>query len=459
MKNKYIDFTVKRMFIFNELVKRYWNGRLNTAEDLEELAVHIQKKYGFDKEDLPVIKDHIRIAMGLDPKGDVQFSNELEFIKSSTPVSSPVIAKVDGPCDYCDKDVCECPKYQTALYRRTDEPIIENNKCLSCGECVTSCDFGALADKIEFLPVVNLLKDENVPVYAAVAPAIVGQFGDNVTMGQLRMAFKLMGFRDMVEVALFADILTIKEAIEFDKLVKTEEDFFLTSCCCPVWFNMVKKSYPDMYKHMSPSVSPMIASGRILKKLYPEAKVVFIAPCIAKKAEYKEPDVAGAIDFVLNFRELKEIFDALNIDLEKLPSDDVDHASLGGRLYARTGGVSFSVKTVVNRLKAERVIKLKAKKVDGAKRCKEVLDQLNRGEKLEANFIEGMGCIGGCVGGPRTNIDRGLGRDFVNDYGEESYILTPFDNKNLIKILEQLGVDSLENMMENEEVARLLTRE
>jgi iron only hydrogenase large subunit-like protein len=116
------------------------------------------------------------------------------------------------------------------------------------------------------------------------------------------------------------------------------------------------------------------------------------------------------------------------------------------------------VKTVVNRLEPERVIKLKAKKVDGAKKCKEILDQLNRGEKVEANFIEGMGCIGGCVGGPRTNIDKELGRDFVNEYGEESYILTPFDNMNLIKILEQLGVDSLEKMMENEEVARLLTR-
>jgi iron only hydrogenase large subunit-like protein len=117
------------------------------------------------------------------------------------------------------------------------------------------------------------------------------------------------------------------------------------------------------------------------------------------------------------------------------------------------------VKTVVNRLEPERVIKLKAKKVDGAKKCKEILDQLNRDEKVEANFIEGMGCIGGCVGGPRTNIDKELGRDFVNEFGEESYILTPFDNQNLIKILEQLGVDSLEKMLENEEVAKLLTRE
>lgn len=120
--------------------------------------------------------------------------------------------------------------------------------------------------------------------------------------------------------------------------------------------------------------------------------------------------------------------------------------------------MSFSVKTVVNRFDPNRVIKLKAKKVDGAKKCKQVLDQLNNGERLDANFIEGMGCIGGCVGGPRTNIDRETGREFVNDFGEESFILTPFDNQNLIRIMEQLGVGSLENMMENKKVAQLLTR-
>jgi len=454
-----MDFTEKRMYIFNELVKRYWNGQINTAEDLEELAVYIRDKYGFTAEEMPFIKDHIRIAMGMDPRGDEPFTNELEQVRSSGKVSLPVVTRIDGYCKYCSQDECTCPKYETAMYRRTRETIIENGKCLNCGECVTECDFGALADKIEFLPVVNLLKEGNVPVFAAVAPAIAGQFGENVSMGQLRTAFKLMGFADMVEVAMFADILTIKEAIEFNHLVTTEDDFFLTSCCCPVWFNMVKKNYPEMYKHMSPSVSPMIASGRILKRLYPDAKVVFLAPCIAKKAEFKDPDVAGAIDYVINFRELKEIFEALNIDLEKLPADDIDHASLGGRLYARTGGVSFSVKTVVNRLEPKRVIKLKAKKVDGAKKCKEILDKLNSGQKVDANFIEGMGCIGGCVGGPRTIVDMEQGRERVNDYGEESYILTPFDNANILKIMEQFGVDSLERMLENDEIAKLLTRD
>jgi len=459
LEEKYMDFTLKRMFIFNELVKRYWKGTLNKASDLEELALFIKNKYGFRDDEMPFIKNHIRIAMGMEPRGEDGFSDELDWVKNSGKVDMPVIAKVNGPCQYCDKEECICPKYETGLYRRSREAVIENNKCLNCGECVTACDFGALADKIEFLPVVNLLKEAKVPVYAAVAPAIAGQFGDNVSMGQLRTALKVMGFADMVEVAMFADILTIKEATEFDKLVKTEEDFFLTSCCCPVWFNMVKKNYPEMYKFMSPSVSPMIACGRILKKLYPDAKVVFMAPCIAKKAETKEHDLQGAIDYVINFRELKEIFDALNIKPEELPSDETDHASLGGRLYARTGGVSFSVKTVVNRLEPERVIKLKAKKVDGAKKCKEILDQLSSGQKVNANFIEGMGCIGGCVGGPRTNIDKDKAKDFVNEFAEESYILTPFDNQNIIKILEQFNVKSLDKMMENDEMAKLLTRD
>jgi iron only hydrogenase large subunit-like protein len=459
LEEKFMDFTVKRMFIFNELVKRYWTGSLNTADDLKDLAAFIRDKYGFRDDEMPFINNHIRIAMGMDPRGEDGFSDEMDWLKQSGRVGLPVIARIDGPCEYCDKEDCSCPKYETGLYRRTREAVIENNKCLNCGECVTSCDFGALADKIEFLPVVDVLKQSKAPVYAAVAPAIAGQFGKNITMGQLRTAFKVMGFTDMVEVAMFADILTIREAVEFDHLVKTEEDFFLTSCCCPVWFNMVKKNYPEMYKHMSPSVSPMIAAGRILKTLYPEAKVVFIAPCIAKKAEFKEPDVAGAIDYVINLRELQEIFDAVNIQLEDLPSDDVDHASLGGRLYARTGGVSFSVKTVVNRLEPKRVIKLKAKKVDGTKKCKEILERLSSGQKVNANFIEGMGCIGGCVGGPRTNLDRDAGRERVNDYAEESFILTPFDNQNIIKILAQLQITSLDQMMQNEELEKLLTRE
>ena len=461
MEDKYRDFTEKRMVIFNEIVKRYWDGALKTPEDLNALAVEIKDKYGFDDTDMPFIQNHIRVAMGLDPKGDEAFNDELDRVKDPAGIKPPIVVKIGDTCSDCSKSSCECTmveKYEHKLYKRND-PVIRNNKCISCGYCVSQCDFGALADKMEFIPLIDLLKENKAPVYAAVAPAIVGQFGEDVTMGKLRTALKALGFKDMVEVALFADILTIREALEFNNLVKTERDFFLTSCCCPVWFNMVKKSYPELYRHMSPSVSPMIASGRILKKLYKGAKVVFIAPCIAKKAEITEPDLKGSIDYVLNFRELKEIFKALGIHPEELPPDDKDQASFGGRIYARTGGVSFSVKTVVNRLEPTRVIKLKPKRVDGVKDCKMVLDQLVSGEKMDANFIEGMGCKGGCVGGPRTNIDAVEATRLVNKFGEDSFILTPFDNLNILKILEHFDIYAMKDIIHNEGFKKLLSRE
>ncbi len=460
MDDRFTGFQEKRMRIFGELVKMYWNGQLNNVEDMNKLAFHIMKKFNFVEKDIPFIKDHIRIAMGLDPRGGKDFKDELDLVRKSGSVGEPVIAKIDGVCELCDnvncKNIC---KHEAHIYKRSEGPVIVNDKCLSCGECVTSCDFGALADKIEFIPLIDLLKDKNTTVFAAVAPAIAGQFGDNVTLGQLRTAFKLMGFTDMIEVAMFADILTIREAFEFSHLVKTEKDFFLTSCCCPVWFNLTKKGFPGMFSHMSPSVSPMIASGRFLKELYEGAKVVFFAPCIAKKNEINEPELKGAIDFVVNFRELTEVFKALDIHPESLVGEEKDQASMGGRLYARTGGVSFSVKTVVNRLEPRRVIKLKAKKVDGIKNCKELLEALSTGKDIDANFIEGMGCAGGCVGGPRTNIETGCAAKIVNEYGEDSLIMTPFDNLNVMKILKQLGVNSIEDVVDNERISKLLTRE
>ncbi|SKC46046.1 [Fe-Fe] hydrogenase large subunit C-terminal domain-containing protein [Maledivibacter halophilus] len=462
IETRFKAFQEKRMKIFSEVVKKYWNNQLNNSEDLNKLAENIREKYNFLEKDMSFIKDHIRIAMGLDPRGEDDFQDEINIIKNSKEVKKPIIAKIEGVCEYCDDEDCKCKdacKYEAHIYRRSKGPIIENNKCLNCGECVTKCDFGALADKIEFLPLIDFLKDEKVPVYATVAPSIIGQFGEDVTMGQIRTALKLLGFKDMVEVALFADVLTIKEAFEFTKLVKKEEDFFLTSCCCPVWFNLVKKNYPKLFQHMPPSISPMIASGRFLKKLYDDIKVVFVSPCIAKKAEAKEANLKGDIDFVLTFRELREIFDTLNINLKDLPKDEKDQASFGGRVYARTGGVSFSVKTVVNRLEPRRLIKLKAKKVDGVKKCKQILDELSLGNIKEYNFVEGMGCNGGCVGGPRTNINSEKAAKLVNEFGEDSLIMTPFDNINVMKILKQFGIDRIEEIIEDNEVSRLLNRE
>lgn len=244
MLNKFKDFQQKRMEIFRELVKRGWEENLSN-HNLDQLAQEIKEKYNYQTEDISFIKDHIRVALGLDSTAEDDFSNEVTQAINRDQVKEPVVTKIEGVCEECGRqfstsDCQEACKYEAQMYQRTEGPLIVNDKCLSCGNCVTSCSFGALADKIEFVPLLEELKDDNTEVYATVAPSIVGQFGADVTMGQLRTALKLLGFKDMIEVALFADILTIKEAFEFNNLVNEEDDFFLTSCCCPVWINLVK---------------------------------------------------------------------------------------------------------------------------------------------------------------------------------------------------------------------------
>ncbi|MFW5976625.1 MAG: [Fe-Fe] hydrogenase large subunit C-terminal domain-containing protein [Bacillota bacterium] len=461
MDNKYKNFNQKRLELFRKIIKTSWNDNL-TEENLNEIVYNFAEKYNFSEDEIPFIRDHVRVLLGQNPNRNQSFKDEIKYLEQNKPVESPILTKIDGICENCGEEFeqCECYdtcKYEAQMYVKSKGPVIIEDECLSCGRCTVNCSFGALADKIEFIPLIDLLKQNQTLVFAAVAPSIVGQF-ENTSMGQLRTALKHLGFEDMVEVALFADILTIKEAYEFDNLVNTEDDFFLTSCCCPVWINLVEKNYPQLFDKMSPSVSPMIASGRFLKELYPDCKVVFIGPCTAKKAEAEKTELKEAIDSVITFQELKEIFKAADINPDKLSEEEKDQASFAGRVYARTGGVSLSVKTIVNRIAPDRVIKLKAKKVHGAKNCKDILDKLKNEGNIEANFIEGMGCKGGCVGGPKTNIDVDKGTDCVNQFGENSVIMTPMDNMNIIKILKNIGLNNFKDIYHKDKIVELLTR-
>jgi ferredoxin-like protein FixX len=269
-------------------VNGFWNGRINENSDLDALSEKIGAKYAFPEEDKAFINDHIRIAMGLNPSGQEVFSDEIIQVNDMKEGSLPVVVKLEEACRHCpaDKQSCkESCKYDAFIYTRSQGLKLNGDKCLNCGECVSKCDFGALNDKIEFIPLIKSAERSGHSGYAAVAPAIAGQFGDHVSMGQLRTAIKHLGFKDLVEVALFADILTIREAFEFNDLVKSEDDFYLTSCCCPVWFNLIQKTYPDLLSHMSPAISPMIASGRFLKRL-PRCQCRLYQP-LCQKAESK----------------------------------------------------------------------------------------------------------------------------------------------------------------------------
>ena len=291
----------------------------------------------------------------------------------------------------------------------------------------------------------DALKNAKGPVYALVAPAIVGQYGD-VSVGQLRSAFKAIGFAGLVEVALFADILTLKEALIFDKRIKIDEDFMLTSCCCPIWIAMVRRSYGQYMKKIPDSVSPMVASGRAVKRLEPSAVTVFIGPCIAKKVEARDQDISDAVDFVLTFEETRDIFDAFHIDFSNLAEDEKEHSSRAGRIYGRTGGVSEAVRETVRRLNPHRLIDVRAEQADGTKSCSELLQRLQEG-RITANYLEGMGCEGGCAGGPKVLIDPEDGKCYVNLYGKASSFETPLDNPNVRELLVQLGVESIESLL------------
>lgn len=267
----------------------------------------------------------------------------------------------------------------------------------------------------------------------------------------LRSAFLRLGFDGMIEVALFADILTLKEALEFDKNITREGDFQLTSCCCPLWIAMIRKIYSELQSHLPASVSPMIACGRSVKALHPDALTIFVGPCIAKKAEAREKDLVGAVDYVLTFQEVRDIFAAAGIDPAALEDRERDHSSRAGRIYARTGGVSEAVRSTVERLNPHRKISMRTRQADGVPGCRALIDDLLAG-KIDANFFEGMGCVGGCVGGPKRIIPREEGERNVDAYGGDAASPTPIDNPYVIELLGRLGYPTVESLLTENDI-------
>ena len=356
------------------------------------------------------------------------------------------------PCDCAGEEAaCAGRCIYNAITRGSDgHLIIDQERCVGCEECIRACQSGRLTASRDILPVLDAIKNAGGPVYAMVAPAVAGQYG-RATIGKLRSACKKLGFTGLVEVALFADILTLREALVFDRNIKHDTDFMLTSCCCPIWIAMVRRGFSQYLDKLPDSVSPMVASGRALKRLNPSAVTVFIGPCMAKKVEAREKDVAGAVDFVLTFEELGDIFKAFGIEPEKQEEDGRAHASAAGRIYGRTGGVSQAVRETVRQLNPGRTIDVRATQADGTKSCRALLDMLSAGE-APANFLEGMGCEGGCAGGPKGLIDPAIGRKAVEAYAADAAFKTPLDNPAVMEMLRRLGYDTVESLLAEDSI-------
>lgn len=435
MHNKYTD-------LFDILVRSYYEG--NFDDTLSKVMVCHEVS---PQETFKIITS----LCGVSLEFDNNYVYNIKKAITNYAVNKKFIEKLDSCNINCkeNKDKkfnCQaaCP-FDAILYDYNNKSTYINyDLCVGCGLCIDSCKDGKLLDKIDFIPIADLIKN-NKTVIAAVAPAITGQFGENVSLDQLRASLIKIGFSDMIEVAFAADMLTIKEAVEFNKHVNGPDDLMITSCCCPMWVGMLKRVYKELVPDLSPSVSPMIAAGRIIKKLNPKAKVVFIGPCIAKKAEAKEKDLVNDIDFVLTFQELDNIFKALEIDpskLEGIPTKD--YASKGGRLYARTGGVSIAVSEAIEELYPDKSKLFKSAKAEGVKECKDILNKALSGE-VKANFIEGMGCIGGCVGGPKALIAKEQGKIYVDNLAYNSPIKVATHSNTMDEVLEKLNITSLKD--------------
>lgn len=367
---------------------------------------------------------------------------------------APVIST--DTCADCFERACQKSCIFDAIETgKEGELFINPSRCEGCAACIDACKSNHLAASKDVLPAMRAVRNASGPVYLMIAPAFSGQFRGHVTAGKLRSACKALGFTGMVEVALFADILTLKEALEFERHVREPGDFQLTSCCCPVWIAMIRKRYHELLPHVLGAVSPMVACGRFLKRIHPDAVTIFAGPCLAKKKEAKEPDIADAVDYVLTFQEMQDIFDAAEISLEELPEEEKEHASKAGRLYARTGGVSQAVEEMVRQLSPDGKIGVRCEQANGTKECMEMMRRIQNKE-TDANFFEGMGCVGGCVGGPKAIIDSEKGKRYVDEYAKNSIYQTPLENPYVRKLLEELGFETVEELLEDN---TLLTRE
>ena len=330
--------------------------------------------------------------------------------------SYQAIIKFLRPC----QEACGMNAIGKDQYGRAD---IDHEKCVNCGQCLVNCPFGAIADKGQIYQLIQGF-NRGDRIYALVAPAFINQFPGLASTGKLKAALKAVGFYDVVEVAIGADLCTVDEAHDFLEEVPEKLSFMATSCC-PAWSMMAKTAFPDLAKNISMTMTPMVFTARMMKQKDPEARMCFIGPCAAKKLEASRRTVRSDVDFVLTFEELAGIIEAKDVDTSLLEVDEAEAlhaASAAGRGFAQSGGVAKAVADKIKEWHPDMDVKIAS--AQGLAECKKLL-MLAKAGKYNGYLLEGMGCPGGCIGGAGTIADPARTAIQLNKYVKEAPFADP----------------------------------
>ena len=301
------------------------------------------------------------------------------------------IAYLKRPCKF------SCP-VNAITYDEYGISVIDKEKCIRCGKCIHSCPFGAIGSKTFIVDVIRALQSGK-RVYAMAAPATEGQFGPDITMASWKKAMKEVGFTDFYDVGLGGDMTAAYEAEEWAEAYENGKK--KVTSCCPAFVNMVRLHYPELGEMVSETVSPMCAVSRMIKAKDPEAITVFIGPCIAKKSEVVDQKLEGNADYVLAYSEIRAIMKAKGVQMEPCENEG-QIASVYGKRFANSGGVTGAVLQSMKESGKESGAKVC--QANGAAECKKALLLMKAG-RLPEDFVEGMACEGGCVGGPSRHAD------------------------------------------------------
>jgi ferredoxin hydrogenase large subunit len=351
------------------------------------------------------IAHHCRVTC---PKDAITIVNHRAYIDRSRCVecglcerSCPfrAIIQVTRPCE----QAC-VPK---AIMRDGNNvAYIDCAKCVGCAACIPACPFGSVADYTNIVQIVNALKERKSLIVALVAPSFVGQFGAKASPAALRMALLELGFTAVYEVAAAARQVAEEEAAEI-KLRLAEGRPLTLSSCCPSFVATVKTQFPELAGCISETPSPMKYQAAQIKAQDPGALTVFIGPCISKKSEAA---LSPNVDTVLTFEELGCIFVARGINIAALTGQgDLGEGEALGRGFAKAGGVTRAITAALG---GEVIETQLAEGLDGVMR---ILATAQKGQ-LKANFVEGMACAGGCIGGHGALISRQVAEKLLERY-------------------------------------------